>query len=167
MPLTEHPAPEQDAKGRFVRGNRGGPGNPFGPRVAELRGAFLDALTPQDMRDIALALVLKARSGDLTAAKLLLQYTLGKPIAIAPSGRGQGDEVPQPADSAADLVGALLANMPTAELASVLDGVSSPPKPMTKAERKAMYREMRRQRREKSPSAIGSNGSPAPTTAAG
>jgi hypothetical protein len=155
-PTTTTP---HDANGRFAAGNRGGPGNPFARRVATLHGAFLDALTPQDMRSIALALLLKAQSGDIAAAKLLLQYSLGKPIAhVAPSGDGADDDYSAPVDE-------ILPNLSTAELASLLEGAPQmPPRPMTKAERKAMYREMRRQRREKSPSPNGSIGAAATTS---
>jgi hypothetical protein len=152
--------PQHDAQGRFAAGNRGGPGNPYGQRVALLRGAFLDALQPEDIRAVALALLLKAQSGDLTAAKLLLQYSLGKPIAHLPPGNNDDAETRDP-----ERLEEMLSNIPTAELTSLLDGApASPPKPMSKAERKAMYREMRRQRREKTPSANGSNGAQPATT---
>jgi hypothetical protein len=72
-------ATERDRRGRFAKGNKGGPGNPFGPRFAALRYAACDVVTPQNMRDILSALVLRALTGDVVAAKLVLAYALGKP----------------------------------------------------------------------------------------
>jgi hypothetical protein len=68
----------RDAKGRFTAGNRGGPGNPFARRAAELRSAFLAAATPEDMQRICQRLITMAALGDLVAAKLVLGYLLGK-----------------------------------------------------------------------------------------
>src|SRR5260370_3516385 len=71
----------RDARGRFAKGNVGGPGNPFARKVAELRTALIDTVTAEDMRFIAEQLVVIARLGDLAAIKLLFQYVLGKPAA--------------------------------------------------------------------------------------
>jgi len=145
-----------DARGRFTRGNRGGPGNPFAHRVADLRAAFLDALTPEDMRAVALALLLKARSGDLTAAKLLLQYSLGKPVANVPERRTDSTPPCEESTDLLDEIASLLQSEPLVPATVVTP--PDPPRPLNKAERKAMYREMRKQRRGPSPSANGSNG---------
>src|SRR5947209_5063675 len=67
--------------GRFAKGNPGGPGNPFARQTAALRQAFLDAVTPEDMQEIARRLIMEARLGNMTAAKLVLSYVLGKPPA--------------------------------------------------------------------------------------
>jgi hypothetical protein len=69
----------RDARGRFVSGNRGGPGNPFARQTAALRRAFLAAVTPEDLEAVARAVVQRAREGDMAAAKLLLLYAIGKP----------------------------------------------------------------------------------------
>jgi hypothetical protein len=68
------------AGGRFAKGNRGGPGNPFARQTARLRQAALDATSPEDIRDIFDALKKKALEGDVPAAKLVLSYTVGKPV---------------------------------------------------------------------------------------
>jgi hypothetical protein len=61
------PAPnERPARGRFARGNPGGPGNPHAKRTFLLRAALLEAVTEDDIRAIAHGLVTKARSGDTT-----------------------------------------------------------------------------------------------------
>jgi hypothetical protein len=77
---TPPPAAEgRDAGGRFVRGNKGGPGNPHARRVAELRSALLEAVTPERVRCLAERLYERALGGDTAAAKLLLAYALGRP----------------------------------------------------------------------------------------
>jgi hypothetical protein len=76
---TPPPDGGRDVHGRFAAGNRGGPGNPFARQVAALRSALLARVTPQDVGDVAEALLRQAREGNVAAAKLLLSYTLGKP----------------------------------------------------------------------------------------
>jgi hypothetical protein len=78
------PAPEtgRNAQGRFVKGYRGGPGNPFARRVAALRAALLEVVSEKDIRSIAHRLLLQAQSGDLAAVKLLFVYALGKPAEV-------------------------------------------------------------------------------------
>ncbi len=71
----------RDSRGRFARGNSGGPGNPLGAQVARLRSALIAAVSEQDIRSIIGRLVKAARSGDAQAAKLLLSYAIGQPIA--------------------------------------------------------------------------------------
>jgi hypothetical protein len=70
----------RDARGRFTRGNRGGPGNPFTRRLAALRRALLNCLTHDDLQTTARKLIEQARSGDLAAIKLLFAYIVGKPV---------------------------------------------------------------------------------------
>ena len=43
---------QRDKRGRFTEGNEGGPGNPFARQVAELRKAALEAVSPDDIREI-------------------------------------------------------------------------------------------------------------------
>jgi hypothetical protein len=73
------PAAERDAKGRFTKGNPGGPGNPFARQVGKLRSALVNRVTEADMERIAEDLIVKARLGDMAAIKLLFLYVLGKP----------------------------------------------------------------------------------------
>ena len=70
----------RDAQGRFTTGNAGGPGNPYGRRVAELRKIMLECVTDSEMRIIVGELVVQAKCGKLAAIKLLFQYILGKPV---------------------------------------------------------------------------------------
>jgi hypothetical protein len=75
----------RDSNGRFTKGNRGGPGNPFARQVAALRKALLDAVTVEDIDAIAKKLLQLAKEGDLAAIKIILAYTIGKPkITVEP-----------------------------------------------------------------------------------
>jgi hypothetical protein len=69
----------RDSKGRFTKGNKGGPGNPFARKVAELRKTLVNFVTEDDMKHIAFVLKERAMGGELAAIKLLFQYILGKP----------------------------------------------------------------------------------------
>ncbi len=69
----------RDTSGRFAKGNPGGPGNPHARHVGQLRAALLNAVTPQDMREIIAALVKQAKNGDVRAIRELFDRTLGKP----------------------------------------------------------------------------------------
>lgn len=69
----------RDSRGRFGKGNPGGPGNPYARRVAALRSALLEEVTPERLRKIARKLADEAERGDFAAAKLLFSYTVGKP----------------------------------------------------------------------------------------
>ena len=66
--------------GQFAKGNPGGPGNPFARRTARLRATLLDAVGEEGLSEIVQELVSAAKGGDVQAAKLVLSYTLGKPV---------------------------------------------------------------------------------------
>jgi hypothetical protein len=90
-PTTHHPdaqprcdpaAPPDSGRGpdgKFVKGNKGGPGNPFARKIAAMRRAFFDAVTEEDLAAIARAMIEKAKQGDVAAARLVAQYTMGRP----------------------------------------------------------------------------------------
>ena len=69
----------RDTAGRFAPGWKGGPGNPYARRVGELRRALLDAVTAEDLAAVIKALVVKAKDGDVQAARLVLSYAVGPP----------------------------------------------------------------------------------------
>jgi hypothetical protein len=69
----------RDGEGRFRKGNKGGPGNPFARQVALLRKAALEAVSEEDIHGIMHAMKEKALAGDIAAAKLVLAYGAGKP----------------------------------------------------------------------------------------
>lgn len=70
---------DRDERGRFVHGNPGGPGQ-CGRRVGLLRKALLEAVSEADIADIARVLVVAAKAGDVQAARIVLERTLGRPI---------------------------------------------------------------------------------------
>jgi hypothetical protein len=80
----------QDEQGRFIKGNKAAVGNPNAARVARLRTALLAAVSPDDISDIIKSLVRQAKSGDVAAAKLLLDRCIGKDE--------NENEIPQPPD---------------------------------------------------------------------
>src|SRR5262249_52855310 len=82
----------RDARGRFTKGNKGGPGNPFARKVAELRRTLVNFVTEDDMKHVAFVLKERAMGGDLAAIKLLFQYVLGKPTETVDPDRLDVDE---------------------------------------------------------------------------
>lgn len=76
------PAGRDPETGRFLPGNNLGRGSPLAGQVARLRATLLDACTPEEMLEGVRALLAKFRRGDVPAAKLVLQYTLGEPQAL-------------------------------------------------------------------------------------
>src|SRR5271170_6788791 len=68
-----------DQRGRFAKGNPGGPGNPFGRQVAALRAGLLACTTQQDVQDVMAALLVQAKKGNVAAVRLFFAYTIGKP----------------------------------------------------------------------------------------
>src|SRR5437016_4155897 len=70
----------RDALGRFAKGNRGGPGNPFARRLAMLRRTLLSHVSEDDVENAARRLTEEARKGDLAAIKILFAYVIGKPV---------------------------------------------------------------------------------------
>jgi hypothetical protein len=69
----------RDAKGRFAKGNPGGPGNPFARHLAKLRSALVQCVSEEDIRQIANGLLVNAKLGHLPSIRILLMYVLGKP----------------------------------------------------------------------------------------
>jgi hypothetical protein len=72
-------ANDRDANGRFAKGNPGGPGNPYYRRQAQLKRQLLASVSEDDVQAVMQVLVGLAKSGDLAAIKLFLEYTVGKP----------------------------------------------------------------------------------------
>jgi hypothetical protein len=50
-----------------------------------MRTAFLDAVSEDDVRDLAQSLVARGKDGDMIAGRMFLKYALGKPK--TPAGR--------------------------------------------------------------------------------
>jgi hypothetical protein len=70
----------RDDRGRFAKGNGGGPGNPLGPQVEKLRAALIAAITTDDIVDIARALIKGAKNGNVQAAREVFDRSIGKPM---------------------------------------------------------------------------------------
>lgn len=66
--------------GRFVKGWKGGPGNPLAARVHEYRVAIFNAVTTEDVADVMRTMLKSAKDGDVAAAKVILERTAGKPL---------------------------------------------------------------------------------------
>lgn len=81
----------RDVAGRFTLGNPGGPGAAAHRRTVrarELQAALVEAVTSQDIADVIRALVAQAKSGDVSAARELLDRCLGRPaqlVAVEPA----------------------------------------------------------------------------------
>jgi hypothetical protein len=76
------PSPNgRNGEGRFTRGNKGGPGNPYAKKVGRLRAALLDAVTPEDLQAMVAALVREAKAGSVPAAREVIDRLLGPPVA--------------------------------------------------------------------------------------
>lgn len=70
---------DRDEKGRFTKGNPGGPGNPHVARVGLWRAALLDAVEPTDIEAVITTLVERAKAGEAWAVRELLDRCLGRP----------------------------------------------------------------------------------------
>ena len=66
-------------RGRFTTGNPGGNGNPWATQVATLRKTLLSVVGPEEFKDVAGAVLKRAKDGDLGACKLLFVYCIGAP----------------------------------------------------------------------------------------
>jgi hypothetical protein len=67
--------------GKFLPGNQCGRGNPHYRKLAENRAAFLEAVSPTQVKALAGRLLAQALAGDVDAARLVLAYAVGRPQA--------------------------------------------------------------------------------------
>jgi len=93
--MSETPSPNglngrDITTGRFSPGWKGGPGNPFAAKAAQLRAALLETVTADDIKAVIIKLVDQAKGGDVAAAKVLLDRTIGKVLQEVKVS--QGDE---------------------------------------------------------------------------
>lgn len=76
---TVHEAPTNHARnGQFVKGNKAAKGNPHARQMAKLRTQLLGRITGEDLGEVLDAMVQKAKTGDVVAAKLVLDLAVGK-----------------------------------------------------------------------------------------
>lgn len=66
--------------GRFAPGNKFARGNPNNARAQRLRNATIRAVTRADMRDVMLAMLDRAKAGEVSAAVFVRDTTIGKPV---------------------------------------------------------------------------------------
>jgi hypothetical protein len=151
----------RDQRGRFAKGNPGGPGNPFARRTAQLRRVLSMAVTDEDIAAIAQQLLEQAKAGDVAAARLLLSYAIGQPTeAVDPDTLDQQEwaifrQVPVPApeverlihdvpiDFACELARALvphLANIAAQKAKPILAGTHEPSKKRTRRDKRRQAR---------------------------
>lgn len=78
------PAP-REPDGKFAVGNPGGPGRPKGRRVTEYRRAAEEAVSPEMVRGVLRKVAMQALQGNLTAARIIIERTLGRPAEV-PAG---------------------------------------------------------------------------------
>ena len=71
---------DRDDGGKFAKGNAGGPGNPHARACAKMLEVFRNAISEDEMLEICRMLFLKAVGGDISAAKVILSYKIGKPL---------------------------------------------------------------------------------------
>lgn len=69
---------ERSSKGQFLKGNRGGPGNPHAASTAKLRAALHKTVTALRLKKIVESLLKEAENGNVSAAKIVLDRVLGK-----------------------------------------------------------------------------------------
>jgi hypothetical protein len=71
----------RDTRGRFAKGNRGGPGNPFAAEVGKRRARLMKAITDRDVDQavkVMREVMKKGKDSDrLAAARLLLERAIG------------------------------------------------------------------------------------------
>ena len=66
------------SNGQFAPGHKFAKGNPLNRRAQLLRSELLRAVTRQDVKDILAALIAQAKTGDVAAAREVLDRTCGK-----------------------------------------------------------------------------------------
>jgi hypothetical protein len=91
----------RDAAGRVLPGSRLAAGNrganPTARRMNELRRALTEAATDDDIRDLYRSLLASAKGGDTQAARVLLEYLCGKPVATVEVSGPDGSSLDLPA----------------------------------------------------------------------
>lgn len=70
----------RDERGRFRPGCPGGPGRPEAGSVQLLRDELFRTVSPERFKRVLSALLEKAESGDVQAARVVLDRTLGAPL---------------------------------------------------------------------------------------
>ncbi len=94
-PSTTATNGDHDAAGRFLPGNKAATGNPHAKRIARLRSKLLATIRPADLAAVVKSMLDKARDGDVAAARLLLEYSLGRPERFGVDDQATGMNSPR------------------------------------------------------------------------
>jgi hypothetical protein len=78
-PPPQSPPSGRDARGRFLKGNGGGPGNPFARQTAAMHRALCAEVSKEDLAAMTRKLKELALAGSLAALKLVFSYVVGRP----------------------------------------------------------------------------------------
>jgi hypothetical protein len=78
---------------RFAKGNKAGMGNPFYRKLAAARQDVLDDLGTDAIRKLMRQLYDQAMAGDVSAAKVVLLWTVGKPAPVVDPDGADADEL--------------------------------------------------------------------------
>lgn len=84
---------ERDEKGRFAKGNGGGPGRPRREREVEYYRIMETEVTPSDWRAIVSKATDQAKRGDAVARKWLSDYLMGQPVQKHEHGGEDGSPI--------------------------------------------------------------------------
>ena len=81
--MSLSPSPDgsngRNTNGQFTKGNPGGPGNPFGKRIEQIRSRLFAVVTDEDIDAIIRKTVEQAKAGDESARRDILDRLLGRP----------------------------------------------------------------------------------------
>ena len=104
-PFVHHrPAPEdqRDVKGRFAPGHRGGPGRKKGTPTSSKKAEYM-RLMETHTPEILMTVINKAKAGDLTAAKLILNR-------VVPELSAMSSKLQEEIDSLRDQIATVASN---------------------------------------------------------
>lgn len=86
------PDSTRDSRGRFLPGAVNvSPGRPRQNPEIKLKSVFGEVLTREELREIILTHVARAKAGSVNSARLILEYAVGKPrerLAVDVTARG-------------------------------------------------------------------------------
>lgn len=113
--------------GLFAKGNTIAKGNPNNRRMQELRRSILDAATEDDVQAIIRKMAEMGRSGDVTAARVFLEYVVGKPTQAIELSNADGSAIELPSIVATIMVA--LGDDPAAraKVAAAFQRLGAPP----------------------------------------
>lgn len=82
MSRSDNGSPEADSDrsqdGRFLKGCKAGPGNPYNKQMQEFRSVLMGAVTHADMLEVMAALLKHAKAGRPWAVKEFFDRVVGK-----------------------------------------------------------------------------------------